>query len=249
MLVGAIVVAVATYAAVDGAPAPRPAGVGIRAGYTTPTAATSSSPAAAQSLPAASGPPATVATTTTSTTVPPTTVDPGALPPTADRPAAPSPALDALAASLWAAVNGGGPPAAAGAFFPEAAYVQLKALRDDRSDYTYRLLAHFALDIGAAHRLLGSQPAQLVGIVLPDSHVRWVPPGACANRIGYWYVAGTRIVYQVAGQTRSFGIAALDSWRGQWYVVHLGSELPPSGYGVVDLPAAGTGPFGSAGGC
>lgn len=248
MLLGATVAALGTYVAVDRAPDPRPAGVGIRAGFTTPTAATGSPRGVGQPLPSTPRPSIAVATTTTST-VPPTTVDPGTLPPTADRPAAASPALDALAAGLWAAVDGGSTDAAQGVFFPEAAYVQLKALRNDRSDYTYRLLAHFALDIGAAHRLLGGQPAQLVGIVLPASHVRWVPPGACANRIGYWYVAGTRVVYQVAGQTRSFGIAALDSWRGQWYVVHLGSELPPAGYGVVDLPAAGTGSFGYAGGC
>jgi len=31
------------------------------------------------------------------------------------------------------------------------------------------------------------------------------------------------------------------SWRGQWYVVHLGAVLRRAAIGVVDAPAAGTG--------
>ena len=31
------------------------------------------------------------------------------------------------------------------------------------------------------------------------------------------------------------------SWRGVWYVVHLGSVLRPAAVGTVDDPAAGAG--------
>ena len=51
----------------------------------------------------------------------------------------------------------------------------------------------------------------------------WVPPGACYNSIGYWHVPGARVVYERGGATRSFGIASLISWRGDWYLVHLGA--------------------------
>jgi hypothetical protein len=63
----------------------------------------------------------------------------------------------------------------------------------------------------------------------------------CANGIGYYEVANSRLVYEYMGQTRSFGIASMISWRGQWYVVHLGAILRPSSVGEVDDPEAGLG--------
>ena len=53
-------------------------------------------------------------------------------------------------------------------------------------------------------------------------------------------MANTRIVYSEGGQTRSLGIASLISWRGEWYVVHLGAILRGAG-GEVDRPATGAG--------
>jgi hypothetical protein len=45
----------------------------------------------------------------------------------------------------------------------------------------------------------------------------------------------------VARQVRSFGIASLISWRGEWYVVHLGGIVRSSPGGEVDDPEAGPG--------
>ncbi len=42
------------------------------------------------------------------------------------------------------------------AFFPEGAYVQVKAIADPRGDYAGRLVAEYRLDLGAAHALLGA---------------------------------------------------------------------------------------------
>ena len=42
------------------------------------------------------------------------------------------------------------------AFFPEAAYVRLKAIGDPGADWTARLVGDYALDIAAAHALLGA---------------------------------------------------------------------------------------------
>ena len=39
------------------------------------------------------------------------------------------------------------------------------------------------------------------------------------------------------------------SWRGEWYVVHLGPNPRPTNTGTVDMPALGPGTPGSAGGC
>ncbi len=69
------------------------------------------------------------------------------------------------------------------------------------------------------------------------------------NCVGYWNAPGSRLVYGEGGAERSIGIASLISWRGYRYVVHLGSELPPSGQGTVESPAAGVGVLGPPGGC
>jgi hypothetical protein len=206
-----------------------------------PPAGSASTPPTSSPGPAATGVPAPTTTT----------VDPGYLPQTTAKPADTSPAVTALARHLWEAVVTGNPAAAVPVFFPLAAYQQVKALADDTTDYRNRLVAHFDLDVGAAHALLGAgaSTASLVGLDIPAGYVRWIPPGDCYNRVGYWFVPGSRLEYREGGQLRSFGVAALDSWRGRWYVIHLGSELPPPARGVVDAPAAGAGSFGSPGGC
>jgi hypothetical protein len=71
----------------------------------------------------------------------------------------------------------------------------------------------------------------------------------CENAVGYWHLGGARLVYRQRGGLRSFGIASLISWRGRWYVVHLGAVLRSGTQGVVDTPAAGPGVPGPAGGC
>jgi hypothetical protein len=48
-------------------------------------------------------------------------------------------------------------------------------------------------------------------------------------------------VYQLGGVEKSFGIASLISWRGEWYVVHLGAILRSGSGGEVDEPATGAG--------
>jgi len=72
-------------------------------------------------------------------------------------------------------------------------------------------------------------------------YAHWVPPGECENGVGYFEVANSRVVYTEDRVTRSFGIASLISWRGEWYVVHLGAILRSGSGGVVLDPGAGTG--------
>jgi len=182
--------------------------------------------------------PATVASTTT--TVPPTTtVDPGSLPQTQAFPSATDPLFTARMDALWNGVATGSMTPALPAFFPQSAYVALKHEANPAGDYTGRLLADYQLDITAAHGMLGAG-ASLVGVDVDSAYGHWVPPGVCYNDVGYFEVPNARMVYSVAGQVRSFGIASMISWRGQWYVVHLGAVLR-SGGGVVDDPEVGPG--------
>ncbi len=191
------------------------------------------------------------ATTTTvppaTTTVPPTTttttLDPGTMPQTDVLPTATDPVFTANMAALWQGVVTDSLQAAMPAFFPETAYVQLKSVGNPAADFSQRLVTEYGQDLAAAHALLGNDPsaATLVGVNVDEAYAHWVPPGACYNGIGYYEVPNARVVYTLGGQTESFGIASMISWRGEWYVVHLGAVLRPGYGGVVDSPQAGPG--------
>jgi len=177
-------------------------------------------------------------------------VDPGAgsLPQTNAFPGTTTAPFHNAIADLWLAVTTGNASLALPAFFPEKAYVQVKAIADPQSDWQDRLWYDFTLDVAAAHALVG-RGATFVRIVVPAEDAAWVYPGACYNSVGYWHLPGPRVVYREGGETRSFGIASLISWRGEWYVVHFGAVLRSGAYGEVDDPETGTGIPGPAGGC
>ncbi|HET9897956.1 MAG TPA: hypothetical protein VFQ44_23750 [Streptosporangiaceae bacterium] len=166
------------------------------------------------------------------------------------RPRAGGRAFRAMVTDLWLAVRTGRPSLGRMAFFPAGAYKQVKAIADPAADWKARLWDDFAADVRAAHRLLGrhARTARLVKVLVAAGEAAWIDPGACFNSIGYWHVANSRVVYRVGGQERSFGIASLISWRGDWYVVHFGGVVRPAA-GMVDAPAAGPGTVGPQGGC
>jgi hypothetical protein len=146
-------------------------------------------------------------------------------------------------ADLWRGITSARRKPALPAFFPEAAYIQLKAIADAQADYQARLIGRFQADISAAHALLGggARSARLIAVRVPAGYAHWVPLGSCYNRVGYWETPNSRIVYRENGQVRSFGIASLISWRGVWYVVHLGAVLRTGTGGMVDDPSTGPG--------
>jgi hypothetical protein len=152
---------------------------------------------------------------------------------------------------LWQGIRENSVQTAMPAFFPQGAYVQLKSIGDPSGDYRGRLLTDYGLDIGAAHALLGTgvASAELVGVDVPATYAHWVPSGVCDNRVGYYEVPNSRIVYRENGQVRSFGIASMISWRGVWYVIHLGAILRPGSSGEVDDPEAGPGQPAYSGTC
>ena len=230
------------------------AGIAVAVAIAIALASTGSSPPptprSSAVAPTTTTPPPTTSTTTisaTTTTTSPTTTtapDPGTLPQTSQFPSATDPQFTAGMQALWHGIVQGSVTPALPAFFPRSAYVQLKTgIVNPSGDWQNRLVADYALDIAAAHALLGPAPQQamLVGVSVPSQYGHWIPSGICANGIGYYEVANARVVYQLDGQTRSFGIASLISWRGEWYVVHLGAILRNSAGGEVDEPAAGAG--------
>ncbi len=171
------------------------------------------------------------------------TVHEGALPPTAALPSTGTRLFRALMAALWEGIASNDPARALPAFFPKGAYEQLKAIPGAGSDWSSRLVGDYGLDISAAHSLVVSSAsgARLIGVDAVASYAHWVPPGVCYNSIGYYELPNARVVYSTGAGVRSFGIASLISWRGVWYVVHLGAVLRSSEAGALDAPESGRG--------
>jgi len=172
----------------------------------------------------------------------------GVLPQTNALPKTAGTAFGNAVHDIWLAVTTGNPDYARPAFFPEKAYEQIKAIANPGSDWENRLWYDFTLDIAAAHKLAG-QNATFTGVTPATQYAQWVPAGACYNSIGYWHLPGTRLVYREGGATHSFGIASFISWRGNWYVIHLGALVRGGAYGIVDDPETGPGIPGPPGGC
>ncbi len=170
------------------------------------------------------------------------------LPQTRTLPSTTDTAFKNLIHDFWLAVSTGNADYAKPAFFPVKAYEQVKAIADPAQDWQNRLWDEFALDVAAVRPLIG-QHARLLKVIVPMQYAIWVPPGACYNSIGYWHVPGPRVVYERDGVTRSFGITSLISWRGDWYVVHLGAYGRPAPVGIVDDAQTGPGVPGPPGGC
>ena len=170
---------------------------------------------------------------------------------TSTRPTAHDALFQAEITDLWAGVVSGRPDLAMPAFFPLVAYEQVKAIPYPASDWRGRLAVEFKADVMAAHNLIGDRARQatLVEVIVPEQEADWISPAVCANSVGYWHVANARLVYRVGERIMSFGIATLISWRGRWYVVHLGGEQRTSYGGMVDQPSSGPGEPGPSGGC
>lgn len=143
-------------------------------------------------------------------------------------------------------------PRAERLFFPESAYVAMKTGRiaAPASDYVNRLIGFLRLDLAVYHASLTSHgPSTFLGINVNPADALWIHPGWCENSIGYWHIPGVRLVYRQRNVVRSVAVASLISWRGVWYVVHLGPNPRPRNVGTLDAPALGRGVPGPAGGC
>lgn len=166
----------------------------------------------------------TEAPTTTAAPTTTTTVDPGTLPQTDQKPTASGAGFDARMNALANAIIANDPSGAMPSFFPVTAYKQVKALPDPASDWQTRLVGAFKTDIAKANAQLGrnAASAKFLGVRVPDT-ATWVKPGEEYNVGPYWRVYKSQMDFAVDGRTVSIPIESMISWRGQWYVVHLGA--------------------------
>ena len=139
-------------------------------------------------------------------------------------PSTQSPQFQAGVQNLWNAIVEGRPQLATSFYFPLHAYVAVKAITNGVQEWTTRLLVFYQMDIMAAHAYLGAGAASdtLIGVWVPRGSAVWVQPGVELNKGSYWLVYGARLLYRSQGRVESLGIRSLISWKGQWYIVHLG---------------------------
>jgi hypothetical protein len=158
--------------------------------------------------------------------------------------------LATLARALFSDMQRGDLTHARSLFFPEAAYVQLKADLEPARDFQYRILGNFTVDFAAYHALLtGRGPTTFLRVLANPYDERWIAPRTCYNALGYWYEPNIRLVYKQRGVVKSFAVHSLISWHGIFYVIHLGPDTTPHHVGSVALPRLGPGVAGPGGGC
>jgi hypothetical protein len=214
---------------------------------TSPVSATRTATPAASKSPSAKPAP-TPSPKPTPSGLPVGPANAGTLPQTSALPKTNVAAFNNAVHDLWLAVTTGNPDYARPAFFPEKAYEQVKAIAYPESDWQGRLWLDFTLDVAAVHKLI-RPGATLTKVITPAEYEQWIPTGACYNSTGYWHLPGSRLVYREGGVTHSFGIASFISWRGDWYLIHLGALVRGGAYGIVDDPETGEGFPGAPGGC
>ncbi len=170
-------------------------------------------------------PTTTSESTTTTTTAPTTTttVDPGTLPQTDEKPTGTGAEFDSRMKVLANAIITNTPDTAVSAFFPVSAYKQTKKNTDPAADWKNRLIANFKVDVADANKKLGANAKNAVftSATVPSTAI-WVKPGEEYNIGPYWRVFKAQMNFTVDAKNVQVPIESMISWRGQWYVVHLG---------------------------
>jgi hypothetical protein len=105
-------------------------------------------------------------------------------------------------------------------FFPEAAFLQLKAIAKP-ADYYSQLVKWYEQDFTREQaRFKGRGP--LVFKAIKGGSCKWKAPQTEANRIPYWSCYKRKIELTAAGKSEIIEVRALINWGRQWYITHLG---------------------------
>lgn len=160
--------------------------------------------------------------------------------------------LTSMLNQLWQSIQDNSSQSAKALFFPKNSYIEMKTgvIANPAADFDNRLMTFYKLDLDAYHRhvVTGGKSVFVSALVNP-AQIMWIPVRACENKTGYWHLGPVRIVYKQAGVLKSFAIASLISWNGEWKIIHLGPNPRPHNVGTVDSPQKGPGSPGPGGGC
>ena len=150
--------------------------------------------------------------------------DGGPLGQTEDKPSPHSDFFERQAQALFEAIVQDEPALAVPFFFPKVAYEQVKDIAKPGRDWEHRLIGQLERNVHAYHRQLGRHrdEARFVRLEVPMERAKWMKPGSEGNRVGYWRVLRSRLIYlDHEERERSLEVTSFISWRGEWYLVHL----------------------------
>lgn len=133
------------------------------------------------------------------------------------RPAAAS--AEALAEKLFAAIVADDPEAAAPLFFPRAAFLLVKDIKDP-GKYWDQLHARFVADIHALHARLPFPDARFVRFEL-SGRGGFMKVHEEGNRLPYWAARHNTLHFRSGERRQSFEVRVLITWDDRWYVIHL----------------------------
>jgi hypothetical protein len=124
------------------------------------------------------------------------------------------------AQQLFDAIVRDDPALAEAVFFPRAAFLLVKDMRDP-GRYFDQLHARFAADIHALHKQLpGIAQARFerFELVKRGGYVKVHEEG---NRLPYWASRHSVLHYTSEGKAHQFEVRVLITWQAEWYVIHL----------------------------
>jgi hypothetical protein len=135
-------------------------------------------------------------------------------------PRPPAAEVEAKMRRLFDAIVADDPGLAAASFFPRAAFLLVKDMRDPGIYYD-RLRRRFDSDIHVLHRKVpGIEHAQFERFELAQRG-GFVMPHEEGNRLPYWAARHSILHFRIGQSAQRLEVRVLISWDAQWYVIHL----------------------------
>lgn len=131
--------------------------------------------------------------------------------------------VDALAQSLFTALQNNDTKNSHSLFFPEAEFAVLKDIKDPLAYYK-QLLDEYDRDINKQHTQLQIYK-DLKYVSWKKGGCKWKAVGSEYNKIAYWSCYRNRIIAETAGQKIEIDIRTLINWGDKWFITHLGRDI------------------------
>jgi hypothetical protein len=131
--------------------------------------------------------------------------------------------VDALAQSLFTALQINDTSSARTLFFPEAEFVALKDIKDPLT-YHKQLLSELDRDVNKLHTQL-SAFKDLKYLSWKRGGCKWKAVGTEYNKIAYWSCYRNRIIAESSGGKIEIDLKTLINWGDKWFITHLGKDV------------------------
>ena len=147
--------------------------------------------------------------------VPPQNKEMGTMPP--------MDSADALAQSLFTALQNNDSSTANSLIFPEAEFIALKDIKDAKYYYK-RLTLEIIRDFSKQQDQLKTYK-DLKYVSFKRGGCKWKAAGSEYNKIAYWSCYRNRILATADGKQIQLDLRTLINWGDKWFITHLGREI------------------------